>query len=268
MFQISVPTNFTPASQNAIKYAMNLAAQIKARIVLLHNFSMHDANYDSIIDDLRTEHKQKMAVMAGDTIIKTDISVEVQTYEGDLATAVAETPSDLIVMGIEGETPFERFLLGNDLKKVIDKMPCPIIFIPEELQIKGIKKIVYATDYHTDDIDNLRFLIKITKSVEPEISLVHISEGEFADSEEESFLEIFKKAIKTHIRYKRINYKLLYGKDINKRLDLLIHEEHPDMVAMITEKRFLFDRLFHTSATKKMAFHTHIPLMVFSNIYW
>ncbi|MGI9544373.1 MAG: universal stress protein [Cyclobacteriaceae bacterium] len=268
MFQILVPTNFTPSSQNAIKYAMSLAGHLKAKITLLHSFSLHDASYDSIIDDLQEENKQKMTALAGTTITQPDTSIEVKSYEGELAHAISQTSPSLIIMGIEGETPFERFLLGNELKKVMEKMPCPILFIPDEAQLTEINNIVYATAYNTDDLDNLRYMVKLTKPFEPEVSLVHMSDGSFSDEDEENFMTIFKKDIRAHIRYKKINYQLLYGKDINQRLELFIHEQHPDMVAMITEQRFLFDRLFHPSATKKMAFHTKIPLLVFSNIYW
>lgn len=268
MFHILVPTNFTPAAQNAIKYAMSLAGTANTKLTLLHSFSLHDASYDSIIENLQKENRQKLAAVAGTTIAERGSSINIKSYEGDLATAVLETSPDLIIMGIEGERPFERFLLGADLKKLMDKMPCPILFIPDEVQLNGIAKIVYATDYKTEDIDNLRYMVKLTKSFEPEISVVHMSEGDFTDEEEENFLAIYKKDIRTHIRYKKISYHILFGKDINQRLDLLIHEEHPSMVAMITEQRFLYNRLFHPSATRKMAFHTVIPLLVFSNIYW
>jgi nucleotide-binding universal stress UspA family protein len=53
--------------------------------------------------------------------------------------------------------------------------------------------------------------------------------------------------------------------DIFEGITTYIADHHVDMVAMLTRKRNLLERIFHKSMTRKMAYHTHIPLLAFHN---
>ena len=53
----------------------------------------------------------------------------------------------------------------------------------------------------------------------------------------------------------------LYGKAFEETLQDYIRQNEMDMLAMVTYKRSFTDRVFHPSMTKRMAYHTKIPLL-------
>jgi len=154
-------------------------------------------------------------------------------------------------------------LMGSNTASVIEKATCPVIAVPESASFDGVKKITYATDYRESDIDALKKLIEIAKPFNARITILHASDEEFSRYSEETYLNDFKNKVKKKIRYDKISYKLIYGKYLPKALGEEIATSAPDLLAMSTQHRNAVEKFFGTSITKKMAFHSKIPLMAF-----
>ena len=77
-------------------------------------------------------------------------------------------------------------------------------------------------------------------------------------------LNSFKKEVRKKIRYSKMQYKIEYGTDFMTTLEKYIKKACPAIIAMSTHHRSsVFDKLFYPSETKKMVYHTKVPLMVF-----
>ena len=167
-------------------------------------------------------------------------------------------------MGLEGENRFDRFLIGGDYKKVLDKVDTPILFIPQNSTFSPPNKILYATDFDPDDLDIIRYLIKLTKRFEPEIIIAHIvvpTDSEVIGQED---MKKLKQKIRSGIRYKKISYDVLKGNDINQELTNLIKQVDPDWLVMLTQKRLsLLDKYLQHSYSRRMLSKTQLPLFVF-----
>jgi K+-sensing histidine kinase KdpD len=72
----------------------------------------------------------------------------------------------------------------------------------------------------------------------------------------------FFKKNKANITYPNINYIQLEKGDIIQSINHYVEENHGDLLVMAKHNRSFFDRLFHRSLSKKMAYHTKIPLLV------
>ncbi len=176
---------------------------------------------------------------------------------------IKEKKTDFIVMGTKGASGIKEILMGSNTASIIEKANCPVIAIPEGAKFKGIKKITYATDYRESDVPALKNLIEIAKPFNAEILVLHASDDEFTHFSEEVFMNEFMNKIQKKINYKKLVYKLVYGKHLTKVLDKHIEQNSPDLIAMSTRHRNMFDKIFGTSITKKMAYHTKMPLIVF-----
>jgi nucleotide-binding universal stress UspA family protein len=51
--------------------------------------------------------------------------------------------------------------------------------------------------------------------------------------------------------------------NIEEGIQEYIHEHGINLIAVTTHKRGVIEKMFNPSLTKKMLFHTHIPLLVF-----
>jgi len=64
-------------------------------------------------------------------------------------------------------------------------------------------------------------------------------------------------------RNHKIEADILYSDNFLEDLDKFIKEKGIDIIAMTRKKRNLISSLFHPSITRKILFHTNIPLLVF-----
>ena len=69
--------------------------------------------------------------------------------------------------------------------------------------------------------------------------------------------------IRNKIKYDQLEFKLLTGKHFLEELDDYIKKDTTDLLSMSTHYRNIYDKLFGTSYTKKLAYHTSVPLLAF-----
>lgn len=273
MKTILVPTDFSKNAGNAVQYAIKIAKKQKAKIILLHVFHFPYVTPDTpvqfiseTIEEIQKTSEKKLKLLSSD-IIKSKIKCEYLNHEGLPAGVILETiekkKPDLVIMGTKGASGIKELIMGSNTAKVIEKSTHPVIAIPAGAKFNGIKKIIYASDYHTSDIDALKKLVELAKFFNAKIVVLHVTDGAFNQYSEETYLNDFKNKVRKKIKYEKITYKLASGKYLPSVLEKNIKEELPDLIAMSNRHRNLFERIFGSSVTKKMAYHSKIPLMAF-----
>jgi nucleotide-binding universal stress UspA family protein len=181
----------------------------------------------------------------------------------ELRTVAKEMHADLIVMGTKGATGISEIFIGTNTASVIEATMCPVMAIPEKAVYKNINRILYATDYNTIDFDSVRKLAEIAGLFNASIVLLHVASDAFTTIDEAGMIEAFAQKIKQEIAYPDISYRLVESSDILNSLNSTIQSMNIDLVAMTTRKRNFFEKYFSNSMTKKMAYHTSIPLLAF-----
>lgn len=274
MKTILVPIDFSKNADNALNYAISLAKKEKAKIILLHAFNIAYLSPDVPIEyfsehfsAIEQESKKKLDALClkirKSGIIKCE-SIHEEGFTVDIILdAIKKKKVSMVVMGTQGASGIKEVLMGSNTAKVISKASCPVIAVPEKASFDGIKRIVYATDYRSSDIVALKQLVDIAKVFKSWINVVHIADGEYVRENEEKYIEKFAKKVKQKIDYKNISFQLLYSKDIEKKLEQYIKKESVSILAMSTKHRNLIEQLFGRSITKKLAYHTGIPLIAF-----
>jgi K+-sensing histidine kinase KdpD len=102
-------------------------------------------------------------------------------------------------------------------------------------------------------------LIYFAEQYDCPLDVVHVkSESDRYFNSENNF---FKKN-KANISYPNINFVELEKGDVEQSINQYVEDTHTDMLVIAKHNRNFFDRLFHRSLSKKMAFHTRIPLLV------
>jgi nucleotide-binding universal stress UspA family protein len=275
MKTILVPTDFSSNANNALDYAIAFAKKEKAKIILLHTFHITYMINPDIPQQLVAEQvfateemaNSKLKLLCEKVEHKGKVKCEFLNKQGltvDMILSTAEEiKPDIVIMGTRGASGIKEIILGSTTADVIEKVKCPVIAVPEQASFHQIKNITYATDYHTNDIEAIKKLVDISKLFNPYITVLHVSDKALTHKSEEEKLEELKEKVNHKIKYDKIFYKLVYGQDLVKVLTKHIKGESPDMLVMSMHSRNLFDKLFGTSFTKKVAYHTRIPLMAF-----
>jgi nucleotide-binding universal stress UspA family protein len=283
-----IPVDFSEASLNACFFALELASKLKSRLKLIHTYGLPEIRPMSFDDtdfytgtltthlnDLRQDAEQKIIELTNslkDYCIKKslgEIPITTSIVNGipdEITLYSAETEqAGLVIMGISKKDMRTFEPVGKIASRIVEKATCPVLIVPEDFLFSGIdkvKNILYTTALDELDFAAIQKLITLVKRLELKIKILHIGneEGDPWDNiKMEGLKEYFTKA------YDQTNvlYDLIYSPDILKALDDYIIENSIHILSMITHKRNLLWKLINPSLTKKVLYHTKIPLLVF-----
>lgn len=130
------PTDFSERANYAYKLACSLARDHGARVVVLHVATPPPVvAYGEMVTEMHPDDYSERLREEVDKYVKNskDLQVEVRLAEGDPARetvrAAKEVGCDVIVMGSQGRSGLERFLLGSVAEQVMRKAPCPVLTV-------------------------------------------------------------------------------------------------------------------------------------------
>ena len=134
---IFVPVDFSDGSLKALDFAVSLARRVGASIRLLHALSpiYLSGKFDSPrLRPLRAqafEDAKKRLATLSKRRVRRHVPVRHQVLKGAAHAVIIEAASkakaDLIVMGSEGRSGVNRFLVGSVAEKVIRHARCPVL---------------------------------------------------------------------------------------------------------------------------------------------
>ena len=275
MKTLLVPTDFSKCAENALNYAIALAKKENMKIILLHAFHFAYVTPDVPIELIAEQialmernAKKQMDLLLVKSFQKEKIKYECITKQGlavDLILdVIGKRKPYMIIMGTKGASGIKEVLLGNNTTKIIEKAKCPVIAVPEKALFKGIKRITYASDYHSADIIAIKKMVEIVKPFKALINILHISDKqEYTEDYETTLLKSFAKKISDKINYRNFSFHLIFGNSIESEIKKHIKSKTPDIIALSTRHRNLIERIFEKSITKKIVNHINIPLLVF-----
>jgi len=272
MKTILVPTDFSENAANALNYAIELAKREKASLLLLHVFHLdpkgthlpltlieEDVKQEELKSNVKLKSLCTKVAHAGNVkceiLSKLDLAVD-----GILATA-EEKAVDLIVMGTKGASGLTEVVFGSNTARIVEKAHCPVIAVPEGASYNPIKRMTFTTLYAKSDIPALVQLVEIAKAYDAQINVLHIAVGESDEAKAE--MKKFMEEVNEKVNYNNLSFQLLYGLDVEEELEKFLRAEATDLLVMSTHKRDLLDKLFGKSLTKKMTYHSKVPVMAF-----
>jgi len=282
MKKILVPTDFSETAKNAANYAIELAKLIKAEVILLHVFDVPVSVSDiSIVMSSPQEmknlnvhemkkHESELKAKHDGSIIISGITKMGLIFD-EVNHFVHQQKIDLIVMGINGAGRVSEVVIGSNTTRVVKNINCSTIIVPEKAKFKQLKNIAFACDYnHVEGSKAVDKLIEFVKLVDAQLIVINI--GKHAEKQTYSnnlamgLLEyIFENTNKSLEIPAAIDYSIHERKDddVVQGINRFVDKHNADLLVMIPRKHSFISSLFHESNTKKMAFHSHIPVLTF-----
>ena len=141
---------------------------------------------------------------------------------------------------------------------MIEVSHVPVLAVPEKADFKGFRNVVYASDLR-NLAEELTILIRYIEKFGSTIHLLHIvPPGEHVEE-----VEVRIEAVLKGFPYKNIITLVLVDNDINAAVDQYVEVSKADVLAMFTHEISFFEKVFDRSMTRKMAFHSRVPLLAF-----
>lgn len=274
MKKILVPTDFSATAEKALNYAVQLAKRANAEIYVLHVAELLEPSYDMEPEAI-VDYNEKEISHLNYLLIKSQAHLELDEklkthallYNGrvvDSITSVAEKYGiDMIVMGTQGKHNLRTSFFGTRTADVIAATKVPVIAIPNDYEWREPQNILLAVNEQNDNENILAPVFSIANYFAASVSTVIFSDE---DSNPVELLE--DEYVMQEVKYKinksfgrNVEALHIEGTDFSKTIQEFVTEQNVDMLVMITHKRSFLEKLFASSMTKKMAYHTKVPLL-------
>ncbi|MGE5399023.1 MAG: universal stress protein [Ignavibacteriales bacterium] len=147
--KILVPVDFSDYSKNALRYAIDFAKDVSAKLFLIYvvepiiypaDFSMGQVALPSVDLELNSRAKEELENLARREIpedIKYDVIIKTGKPFVEINETAGEVDADIIIIATHGHTGVEQLLFGSTAEKVVRKAPCPVLTLRDP--IKGFK---------------------------------------------------------------------------------------------------------------------------------
>jgi nucleotide-binding universal stress UspA family protein len=267
MKKILFPTDFSEAAANAFRYANELAKVVEATIdvVNVYNLPVIDAtNLPAGYVEQMLEEKKVLTQNKLDAFVAAEPDAPVEKLiplygvfiPEEIRDLVREGSYDMVVMGTRGEhNPIEK-TLGSITTFTMMNAGCPVLAVPEDAGWQSIDYVAFATDFLPHEQHAVEQLMDFAKKVSAEVYFVHVETNPGIGTMKD-YVTL------ADYPYKFTDFAIVNSPTVMEGIEGFVKEKHIDLLALYIPKRRLWERLFHSSFTKKMAFHTKTPLLVF-----
>jgi nucleotide-binding universal stress UspA family protein len=271
MTKIIVPIDFSKSSENALKYAYQLAKVQNKVIKLLHAYHPVSVDIDGVsivdphVENIKRKQlkqlsfKKKQLEELDSTLPYVDEEFKVGFAVEEIVELSNDDHTDMIVMGSTGRGSTIKKWFGSVSLEVLKKAKAPVLIVPPSAEFKGIKNVLYATDNPMVDSMVLEMLSEIIKPFDIKLHLVHVKDHKASASDHVNILRLLDSFYKPD----QLAYSEVSGDDIANTIDVYARHHKIDLIVMTRKKRTLLEGLLKPSVTTKMAIHTTLPLLVF-----
>jgi nucleotide-binding universal stress UspA family protein len=180
-------TDFSPAAEAALPYAIGLAKQYGAKVHGLH--VRFPATYPIVGPEalpvvLQAAEEQARFEVQQLHEMLASVPHEVTVVEGDLWPALSEIvnqqKADLIVMGTHGRTGMTRALLGSAAEETFRKAAVPVLTVGPHVSRNterrlAMKQILFATDFSPESLAALPFAVSVAQEHQSNLTLLNVT---------------------------------------------------------------------------------------------
>jgi nucleotide-binding universal stress UspA family protein len=146
---------------------------------------------------------------------------------------------------------------------VVAQVDNHVIVVPDETKDLDIDSVALALDTDEyDESDALEDFFAMAKLLKAEVHCVHMLSDADATMDDEDNLENMQAYIGKKFSDVTIKYDVIKGENLSESLNAYAEQKNIEMIAMISQDKSFFERLFEPSYTRKMAMHTHVPLLI------
>lgn len=267
-------TDFSDTATNACKYAAALSQQLKtSKLTLYHS-------YESILlppstfapvgpgfaESAEQSHdKLTHLKMELDGLVGPETTTEIRNDERTLVTAVnmlvQQHHTGLVVVGISGKGILERALIGSNTIDLAKACMAPLLIIPPVARFKKIEKVIFACDLRKVSQSTPAYAIKTFVNALGASLLILNVDRNGNSFNPDTIGEI--SALHALWDDQQPEYHYTDHEDTVKGIMEFADQQQADLVITAPKAYGFIENILHSSLTKKLAYHTHLPLLLF-----
>lgn len=272
--RIVVPTDFSDTAYVAVNWAVDIAKNYNAEIILIH--VLETGAYQGIFSPSKKtsysgleEAQDKLQEDAHKISTESGISVRQEIISSgwiydEIVRVANEDEADLIVMGTHGVSGWQEFFVGSNAHKVVTQASCPVLSIQEKADHNGFKNIILPIDKTPESRQKTVQAASIAKKFD---GTVHIA-AVITDEKEESEYEFDKriKQITDYLTRQDVAFTKtkLHGTNLATMTMNFAEAKDGDLIVMMTEQEANNTGFLMGPFAQQIVNHSKIPVLSIS----
>lgn len=257
MNTVIVPVDFSLVSYNAANYAAEMLLGISGATLVLYHMYEKDSDQELAeiqIGQLKDDLAKNSTVSTETILVKGDDLIK------EIGRVVHHRHADFVVMGITGKSALEKVFTGSNTLKLVEENICPVLIIPPDARFNGVKNVVVASDFKDVRITTPSGPIKAVLGMfKPMLHVVNINSEHYVSLTEEFQKE---RAIMKELFSDYENEFYFIGmSNFYEAIEQFIIDKNIDILVTIPRQHSFLSGILKGGHTKKLAYHTHIPLL-------
>lgn len=264
---ILFPTDFSKAAEQAFQYALKLAEELGTQVDLMSVYHLPVSDASRVapykVDEMLREGRGKVMEQLSDfaeaaaakRIGQLRVDYGLFVYQ-EIVDVARKEGHQLIVMGTKGERNALERLLGSVTTHTMMNAPCPVLAVPMGAEFRPIKHIAYATDFEPSDEQVVAQLNDFGKRLGAKVHFLHVDrENKYGTAEKYVMVEDYPMPF--------TDFSVINDPSPTQAIETFVKEHRIDLLALFLPNRRFWERVMHHSFTKKMTFHSKVPVLVF-----
>jgi len=277
MIKLLIPTDFSDNAKKALEYVIEIAKVSETSIYLLNviepvtsSIRQPYPGHEKLEKEIENNRIGELNALQKSILQQyPDIKIESEVVRGTIINSVidfAESKQiDLIVMGTKGATGLQEIFMGSVSAGTIGRSKIPVLTVPNDYIFKTPDGILFATNRFEENAELLNKIVEIANLFSASIHVAVFVDTDTAVAADyiqntrqlTNYLDYLKNAFPGIV----FKAELLEGNVFEEIIEKYNTKNEVDIIAMITYPKSFWERLLKKSMTKKMAFHSKIPVL-------
>ncbi len=272
MKKILLANDFTDSCSNALQYATALIAGKDIQIDQVHVFDIPVIMTSSMphraVTGLISERQDLVAAQLeewSDRIPQENRGNNHSIFGPYPAAEIADLANngsyDMVIMALRQKYSMLDRMIGSVTAQALQLSQVPVLAVPSGARFETITRILFPTSMRNEETlaeperNALQWFFNFWSVFNyPQVHMVHIeTKGTIRNTD-----ITFKNK-----PYSEIDFTRSYAENVEEGIANFLQKEHAQLLAFYKPHRSFWERLYHSSVTRKLLYKSRTPLLIF-----
>ena len=256
MINIIIPLDFSQTSFNAAHYAANMYKGRTDVTLILYHFYVHGEDTETAKEYLDSLQEELSRL---GSIVETELESG-EKFIDSLAAFAHVKRAYMVVMGLTGKTPMAQRFSGSNTLLMSEKEVCPVLIIPENVTFNGLQNALITSELkYVEETPCLLTVKRVLEYFKPALHILNVDPKHYLELTEE-YEEQKEKMAALMAEFDPAFYFMdLY--DFHESVETFAADNNIDLIIIAPKYHDFFGKLFKTLHTKKLIYHTKVPVL-------
>jgi nucleotide-binding universal stress UspA family protein len=263
-----VATDFSENARHASRYAVQLAARLDARVLLMHSYEapvaiseyeVSSLHFDMMKEHIREELEESKRALVEEFggQVPVDTVMVVDDLTGNLRKLYEDPEAKLAVVGLTGSGR-RNFLLGSNTVAIVRSVGRVVLTVPPFAYFRPIRRVVFAcrSGGIASAVPAAR-IKRIMELLDAELLVLQVARPGQPEAEVQAGAELLARTLEGV----RCSFHTLRERNVVAGIREFCLREHADLVAIIPRRPDFPESLLKTNQTRAILFKSRIPIL-------